>query len=244
MLTLGVGALLVGGVDPADLPDPRAALAAIESADFVVSLEIRRSSVTDRADVVFPVTAVSEKAGSFLNWEGRFRAFDTAIATSNDSDHRILHNLAAAMDVDLRTPDADTVRAEIGRLGSWDGPRSSIVDYLPMPPAELTAGEAVLAGWRLLLDRGRLQDGEPYLAGTARPAVVRLSAATAAGIGTAEGDVVTVSTGRGAISLPLVVTEMPDGVVWLPLNSPDSAVHEQLGVTVGAVVCIEREAGA
>ena len=74
--------------------------------------------------------------------------------------------------------------------------------------------------------------------------MVRLSAATAAGIDTAEGDVVTVSTGRGAISLPLVVTEMPDGVVWLPLNSPGSAVHEQLGVTIGAVVCIEREAGA
>ena len=76
------------------------------------------------------------------------------------------------------------------------------------------------------------------------PPVVRLSAATAAGIGAADGDVVTVSTGRGAISLPLVVTEMADGVVWLPLNSPGSAVHEQLGVTTGAVVRIERQAGA
>ena len=81
----------------------------------------------------------------------------------------------------------------------------------------------------MLLDAGRLQDGEPYLAGTARPPVVRLSAATAAGIGAGDGDVVSVSTGRGAVSLPLVVTEMPDGVVWLPLNSPGSAVHEQLG---------------
>ena len=34
---------------------------------------------------------------------------------------------------------------------------------------------------------------------------------------------------------------MPDRVVWLPLNSPGSAVHEQLGRTVGAVVRIERE---
>ncbi len=84
--------------------------------------------------------------------------------------------------------------------------------------------------------------GEPFLAGTARPAVVRLSAVTAAGICAAEGDVVTVSTDRGgAISLPLVVTEMADGVVWLPMNSPGSAVHEQLGVTAGAVVRIERE---
>ena len=38
---------------------------------------------------------------------------------------------------------------------------------------------------------------------------------------------------------------MPDGVVWLPLNSPGSAVHTAtLGVTVGAVVQIEREATA
>src|SRR5215468_11330682 len=48
-------ALLVAGVDPADLPDPAGALDAIERARFVVSLELRASSVTDRADVVFPV---------------------------------------------------------------------------------------------------------------------------------------------------------------------------------------------
>ena len=91
----------------------------------------------------------------------------------------------------------------------------------------------------MLLDAGRLQDGEPHLAGTARPAVARLSAATAAGIGASDGKPVTVSTGRGSVSLPLAVTEMPDGVVWLPLNSPGSAVHRQLAVTTGAVVHIE-----
>ena len=46
----------------------------------------------------------------------------------------------------------------------------------------------------MLLDAGRLQDGEPYLAGTARPPVVRLSAATAAEIGADDGDLVTVGT--------------------------------------------------
>jgi NADH-quinone oxidoreductase subunit G len=91
----------------------------------------------------------------------------------------------------------------------------------------------------MLLDAGRLQDGEPHLAGTARPAVARLSAATAAGIGAADGQPVTVSTGRGSVSLPLAVTQMPDGVVWLPLNSTGSAVHSQLSVTTGAVVHIE-----
>jgi NADH-quinone oxidoreductase subunit G len=31
---------------------------------------------------------------------------------------------------------------------------------------------------------------------------------------------------------------MPDRVVWLPLNSPGSAVHRDLGVAVGDIVRI------
>ena len=83
-----------------------------------------------------------------------------------------------------------------------------------------------------------MQDGEPYLAGTARKPVVRLSADTAAEIAAADGDDVTVSTSRGSITLPLAITDMPDRVVWLPLNSPGSAVHRKLGVTLGSVVSI------
>ncbi|WP_331458599.1 molybdopterin dinucleotide binding domain-containing protein, partial [Mycobacterium nebraskense] len=99
-------------------------------------------------------------------------------------------------------------------------------------------GQAVLTGWRMLLDNGRMQDGEPHLAGTARTPAVRLSADTAAEIGAADGDAVTISTPRGSISLPLIITDMPDRVVWLPLNSPGSAVHRQLGVTLGSTVKI------
>ncbi|KKC01836.1 hypothetical protein WU83_27310 [Mycobacterium nebraskense] len=96
----------------------------------------------------------------------------------------------------------------------------------------------MLTGWRMLLDNGRMQDGEPHLAGTARTPAVRLSADTAAEIGAADGDAVTISTPRGSISLPLIITDMPDRVVWLPLNSPGSAVHRQLGVTLGSTVKI------
>src|SRR5690606_22270434 len=53
-------ALVVAGVDPYDLPDPDRALAALENTPFIVSLEIRASAVTDRADVVLPVAAVAE----------------------------------------------------------------------------------------------------------------------------------------------------------------------------------------
>ena len=98
----------------------------------------------------------------------------------------------------------------------------------------------MLASWRLLLDAGRLQDGEPYLAGTAVSPVVRLSSATAAELGVTPGDPVTVSTDRGSVTLPLSIAEMPDRVVWVPTNSPGSAIHRQLGVTAGALVSIGR----
>ena len=98
--SLGNGSLdavVVGGVDPQDMPNSAAALAAL-SKSFVISLEIAHSAVTNVADVVLPVAAVTEKSGSFLNWEGRARAFYAAVADSlNRSDLRILSAIADVM---------------------------------------------------------------------------------------------------------------------------------------------------
>ncbi|WP_280265959.1 NADH-quinone oxidoreductase subunit G [Nocardia wallacei] len=243
-----LGALVIGGVEVADLPDPPAALAALDAARFVVSLELRRSEITDRADVVFPVASAMEKAGTFLTWEGRPRQFDAALgdptvrrAAAPLADHRVLHAVAEEMGIRLGVPDVACARAELADLGAWDGPPPPAPAHPPRPPAQPTPGTAVLAGWRMLVDRGRMQDGEANLAGTARPPVARLSHDTAAEIGATTGDPVRVSTDHGAVVLPLVITEMPDRVVWLPLNSPGSVVHEQLATTPGHLVRIRRE---
>ena len=237
-----LGALLVGGVEAGDFADPEAVLAALDAAGFVVSLELRHSEVTGRADVVFPVAPTTQKAGAFVNWEGRYRGFAPALhgtaQQSGQSDHRVLDALADEMGVYLGLSTIETARQELSGLGSWDGKPAASPNVTAPQLAQPGSGEAVLAGWRQLLDAGRLQDGEPHLAGTARAPVVRLSADTAAEIGAADGDDVTVSTARGSITLPLTVTDMPDRVVWLPLNSPGSAVHRQLGVTIGNVVKI------
>ncbi|MDP9393189.1 MAG: NADH-quinone oxidoreductase subunit G, partial [Actinomycetota bacterium] len=238
-----LGGLLVAGVDPADLPDPATAVAALDAARFVVSLEVRCSEVTERADVVFPVSAPVEKAGTYLDWEGRERPFSVALRdTTAVADYRVLHMLADEMDVALRLPDLTAVRRELTELGGWDGARVA-------PPAVPAAtmpqpgpGQAVLATWQHLLDLGRLQDGEPYLAGTAKAPVARLSAATAAELGLADGAAVTVATERGDITLPLVVTSMPDRVVWLPTNSAGSAVRRTLGADNGSLVTVAKAA--
>ncbi|NKZ78536.1 NADH-quinone oxidoreductase subunit G [Prescottella equi] len=234
-----IGALLVGGVDPNDLPDPRAALAGLDAADFVVSLELRHSTVTDRADVVFPVAPVAEKSGSFVDWEGRVRPFETALPrTGALPDLRVLDAIAAEARRPLSLPDVAAARAELDRLGPWQGARVPMSGTAPSATPEPGPGEAVLAGWRMLLDAGRMQDGEPFLAGTARPPVVRLSADCAAELGVREGDPVTVATDRGSVTLPLAITDLPYRVVWLPICSPGSEVYWQLGAQMGDVVRI------
>jgi NADH-quinone oxidoreductase subunit G len=235
-----LGALLVGGVELGDLPDPDAALAAIDAAPFVVSLELRESAVTALADVVFPVAPVVEKAGSFVNWEGRIRPFGPSLQTNAVPDLRVLAFLADELGIDLNMTSASVAGDEMARLGLWAGHRPASPQESPSRPTQHGNGQAVLASWRMLLDAGRLQDGEPHLAGTAHSPVARMPATTAAGIGAADGDLVTVSTDRGAITLPLAIRDMADGTVWVPLNSPGSAVHQQLGVTSGAVVSIGR----
>ncbi|MFB7863974.1 NADH-quinone oxidoreductase subunit G [Streptomyces sp. NPDC056069] len=238
-----LAALLVGGVDVDDLPDPARAREALDAA-FVVSLELRPGAVTERADVILPVAAVAEKPGTFLNWEGRARLFEAALKPEQmtrplaPADARVLHMLADAMDAHLGLPDLRSVRRELDRLGGWTGERASE----PAEPGQAAArpgdGEAVLAGHRLLLDLGRLQEGDEALAGTRHAAVARLSATTAADTGVKDGDLLDVTGPAGSVALPLAVTEMPDRVVWLPLNSTGHGVLAGTGARPGDLVRI------
>src|SRR5579862_8843863 len=236
-----LGALVIAGVDPADLPDPEAALRALERTPFIVSLELRASAVTDRADVVFPVAAVAEKAGSFVNWEGRGGSFAAALSVPGiRTDLHVLGAIADEMDVHLGLPDAAAARAELAALSAWRGARPAAPAVLSTPAAAVTGGDLRLATWHQLIDAGRMQDGEPYLAGTARPAVARVSAATAAEAGLGDGDKVTVATAAGSVTVALDVIDMADGVVWLPANSPGSAVRADLAAGHGSRVTLRR----
>jgi NADH-quinone oxidoreductase subunit G len=232
-------ALVIAGVDPGDLADEAAALHAIEATPFVVSLEVRVSAVTDRADVVLPVAAVVEKDGTFVNWEGRPGTFGAVLEVPGvESDLQVLGRIADEMDVHLGLPDPAAARRELASLGGWRGMRESVPSREAHAAEKPKRGQAVLATWHQLLDTGRMSDGEPFLAGTARPVVARMSAATAAEAGTADGGRVAVSTATGAITADVRVTVMPDRVVWLPTHSRDCEVRRQLGARHGTLVTL------
>ncbi|MBV9652597.1 MAG: NADH-quinone oxidoreductase subunit G [Pseudonocardiales bacterium] len=237
-----LGGLVIGGVDPFDLPDPRLAEQAMSRARFVLSLEMRPSAVTQAADVVLPIAPAVEKSGSYLDWEGRRREFGTAIrsVTASVPDCRVLDSLGIEMDVDLFTQTPAAAWAGYAALGTY---RNIKRDTSRQAPATDTApqvgeGKMLLATWRRLLDNGSMQDGEPHLAGTARPAVALLSEATAADLGVHLGGTVTVSTQRGSITLPVAAADLPPGVVWVPGNSGSATVRRNLGVGHGAVVTV------
>ncbi|MCP2165919.1 NADH-quinone oxidoreductase subunit G [Goodfellowiella coeruleoviolacea] len=230
--------LVVGGVDPADLPDPALALKALDRAGFVVSLELRESVVTEHADVVLPIAPAVEKSGSYLNWEGRRREFRTTLeGTGALSDCRVLDTLAVEMDADLFTQTPAAAAGDLARLAPVPRIAGRPTVLAPPTPQPLE-WELVLASWRLLLDNGSLQDGEPALAGTAKPAVARLSSATAARFGVEQGQPVRVSTGHGSVTLPVELTDLPDGVVWLPGNSGTCSVRRDLAAGHGSLVAL------
>ena len=224
-----VKALVVGGVDLRDFDDPAAARKALDQVDFLVSLEVRRSEVTDRADVILPVAPPLEKNGTFINWEGRLRPFGQAIASRSQTDRLVFDALASEFGVDLGLHDLVGLYDQVNPLMQWNGQRE---EFLPATASELVEvgqGEALLATHKPMLDAGRLQDGATMLAGSARRPVVFASRATVAGLGIDEGEELTLSTQRGSITLPLQFADLPDGVVWVPECSQGSIVHESLG---------------
>jgi NADH-quinone oxidoreductase subunit G len=244
--------LLIGGIELEDLPDPAAARAAIAKAGFVVSLELRHSEVTELADVVFPVAAAAEKSGAYLDWEGRLRPFETALEfVGGLDDARVLDTLGVEMDVDLFTQTPQSTAADLARLGGWTGavsagpPVSVAVSSAGVPEVGQSPvdGSFVLAAHRALLDGSRAEDGEPHLAGTRRPEVVRLSAAAAAGLGAVDGAQITVSGPAGSLSLPLALSQMSDSVVWVPAKVGGRSAMAVLGSVVAGRVAVTCDAG-
>jgi NADH-quinone oxidoreductase subunit G len=235
-----ITALLVGGVDPLDGANPTAALSALQNT-FVVSLEMRPSAVTDRANVVLPIAAVPEKSGTFLSWEGRGRSFDIAVEdTTQRSDVRVLSLLAEAMGRKIGISTVAQAAAELASLGAWDGAKPQFGGVNAESAQSASGDQALLTSWRRLLDNGSLQDGEANLAGTARKTVAVISPKRASALGVSDGQLVKISTANGAVVLPVLIEAIHDDAVWAPRNSAGSELLRTLGVASNSVVTVVK----
>jgi NADH-quinone oxidoreductase subunit G len=137
----------------------------------------------------------------------------------------------------VSTPQA--AAAELDELGAWDGTRvgHDLAD-LVAPAADDPGTGHRLATWKTMVSDGPMQDGDAaYHASGPRPVAV-LDERTLSTLGLVEGDGVTLSTGRGSVTLPAVVGDVEEGVVWAPASSAGVHLQRDLGVGSGGRVTI------
>lgn len=217
-----LSALVVSGVELADMPDPAGAREAVENCGFVVSLEQRFSEVAERADVVLPVCLLEETSGTFLDWEhrpGRVRVVNKQAATPMN-EIRVLDALSSQLGSVSGLATVAQAHKAWRDLGQWQGGHPKMESTSPVVPqapmAESGSVGRVLETWRQLLDGSASLTGADALVATAPAPVVVVNPLTADQLGVTDGQLIDVA---GPISLRLPVkidATMSAEAVWIP----------------------------
>jgi len=100
------------------LPQSERVAKAFKNLDFILCQDILLNQTTKLADVIFPGAAFTEKAGAFINMEGRIQNFTPVVTPPGDArpDWEILALLAAKMGYPERYDTLEQVKQEIRRL--------------------------------------------------------------------------------------------------------------------------------
>jgi NADH-quinone oxidoreductase subunit G len=231
-------AIITGALDPRDLPNSELVNSALD-ATFVVSLEVRRSAVTEYADVVFPVAAIEEQSGNFIDWTYARRPVVAAVQRNDVMpDVRVLAALAEALGADLGFQTTAAALESYDSLGYWRYDPATLPAIEVVPTISQVPGNVIFATWRQLLDDARLLDGAAALRATAAPLTAKMSPVTAATHGFSDGAIAQLGAGgarwRGVVQ---IVPDMVDGVVWVPALS-EVTTHGHLSALPGERVIL------
>jgi NADH-quinone oxidoreductase subunit G len=124
MLDAPRSAYVLMGVEPElDAYDAGSAASAMRGAEFVVALSAFKTAAQDYADVLLPIAAFAETAGSFINMEGRLQSFHGVVRPQGEARPawkvlRVLGNLLSLGGFDYDTAEAVRADAVRGDLAS------------------------------------------------------------------------------------------------------------------------------
>ena len=243
MLSQPMKALLLLNTEPVlDAADAAAAKQALAGSGLVVALTAFRDAAVDNADVLLPIAAFTETAGSFVNAEGRLQAFHGVVKPLGDARPawkvlRVLGNLLGLSGFEFET--VEEVRAEalgdVSTLAQRLDNRSSLAAVtLPARDAGLqrVADVPIYATDMMVRRAAPLQ-----LTADARPPVVSVSSALAQQLKLDSGGRVLVAQGQAAVVLPVEVDDsLAANAVRVPAGHPATAA---LGAMFGAIT-VER----
>jgi NADH-quinone oxidoreductase subunit G len=110
--------LLMNAEPELDCHDPRAAIKAMDAAEFVVCLSAYKGFALDYASVLLPIAPFTETSGTFVNAEGRMQSFNGVVKPLGDARPawkvlRVLGNLLGIKGFDYDS--SEQVRDEIAR---------------------------------------------------------------------------------------------------------------------------------
>ncbi len=243
MLTQPMKALLLLNTEPVlDAADAAAAKQALAGSGLVVALTAFRDAAVDNADVLLPIAAFTETAGSFVNAEGRLQSFHGVVKPLGDARPgwkvlRVLGNLLGLPGFEFET--VEEVRAEaLGDLSTLperlDNGSAVASIMLPGPDAGLqrVSDVPIYATDMMVRRAASLQS-----TADARPPVVSVSSTLAQQLRLETGGKVLVAQGQSAVVLPVQVDEsLAANAVRVPAGHPATAA---LGAMFGAIT-VER----
>ncbi|MBU6468338.1 MAG: NADH-quinone oxidoreductase subunit G [Betaproteobacteria bacterium] len=218
-------AVMVLGLEPSvDAINARAALQALQAADFVVAMHAFKGDLPNWADVILPIAPFTETPGTFVNMTGRVQTVKAAIHTKGESRPlwkvlRVLANLFElpgyqydTLEEVYQDGDSNWAEAISQRLGNQKH---------ALPPLKMRASINRLE---------RLAEVPPYQvdaltrrsaplqeSGLGQCRYVQMSSLTANKLKLVEGRMVKITQGEGQASLPVKINDqLAEQVLLVP----------------------------
>ena len=209
------------GIEPElDCYNPQQTVSALKQADLVVMLTpFKHATAFDYADVLLPTAPFAETSGTFVSCEGRVQGFNGVCRPLGDArpGWKVLRVLGNVLDIpgfDYDT--SEQIREEFMPSGtSFVSDLDNAVNGISLSPVAEMNGLQRISDVPIYFSDPLVRRATALqLTKDATAPEARMSTATLAGLGVAEGDPVHVSQGQGEASLTARLDgTVPDGCV-------------------------------
>ena len=218
-------AYVLMNLDPEyDSAAPAATVAALQKADFVVSLTpYRGKAMEDCAHVMLPIGAFTETSGTFVNAEGTWQTFNGAARPPGEArpGWKVLRVLGNFLDLDgFEYLSTEEVRNELAALYEDQPPAGTAQWGAPRPLSTSAEGPIRIADVPIHAVDNVVRRA-PALQKTedAVEAEAALGSTLATRLELAAGDRLVVRQGEGEATLTVRVDDrVPDGCIYIPLG--------------------------
>jgi NADH-quinone oxidoreductase subunit G len=219
---------LMVGIEPEmDTADPQQTAVALRDGQVIALSAYLSPLLQEHADILLPISAYAETAGTFVNIEGKAQGFNGVAEPPGEArpGWKVLRVLGNLTDVDgFDYVDANQVRDELLATCADLSPDNTIGNLGGAAPlAEAGSWERIGGVPIYAVDAVTRRAHALQLTPDGWGAVVHMNAAAADSLGLGEDGSVRLTQGDASAEFAVCLDEaVPDGCVWLPTAVPGS----------------------